>query len=1152
MDTIPGSEPMENLPHSPLGGLDPANLLKQGAAEDTLMDGTTSAFNPPSLEELSAIFPQFEILELIGQGGMGAVYKVRQKDLDRIVALKILPPAIGQSPEFAARFTREAKALGKLNHPGIVTLHEFGQQEGLYFILMEFVDGVNLAQLMKSGRISPREALAIVPQICEALQFAHDQGIVHRDIKPENLLLDRLGRVKIADFGIAKVVAAVCDHPAEEEGNQRRSQIDATLAGKIIGTPQYMAPEQVSHPSEVDHLADIYALGVVFYQMLTGELPGKCLEAPSKKVHIDVRLDEIVLRAMEKEPKMRYQTAHEFQTVVHGVQTPVHALSPSLPLAPPKRGILRRWWWVFLVILPLGLLIGLAAASVLTHFTPKKYEVSATIEVKPAEGLAMPPDILRSQIKALKSKKTLEAVAEQLELPKKWMLSQDAVVQRLLDISTTQNIRGTDLISIGVRHTDPQEGVAIVRLLAQNYQRNFPGEVVIHEEPSEPNAPSSPNVRLNHAIGALLGLTLSPFLAIILIAILQRLFPETKSMNSPNLGRVNRSGPAVKKFSTLSVILLVVFSILTLIPAIVGTAAFFWYQLSEPRTVNHLSSENGDAPISTSSRVTNASDRLDMQVDPPLLMTEFGEFKSEQSPWSIRVSAQDRTLHISRQPDAGGIGIRVSPEKWRAQNGWFAFIEDQTHAWAYDGDGKLELMEVTPEKSTVYETETINRRVPEAIISRITQATREKIGIEADKNEGAKALLKAQGEAPVQIPLKKNYQQVFTSYSPDRVILASLTPWGFIADVPESFELTPQNAWVENLKKIPDVDIHDDVGSSGMSGLMLRKNNHGAQAHQGFIQDFARINFFSEFKDDSFHFRGEIKEGEDSRLTEVQGSLAIDERMVVKLGSVPKKRLRYLVFWVTCATDHVKKSPEQMDKDREHALEWLGLLDRGDYSKASATAMDDSLFLGLNEVEWSVALTKIRKPRGAVISRVFKTALEPGGIVGAQSGEYRLMQFKTEFADGTKAVESITFYKDRDYTWKAVGYFIDPASGAKIPLAERLGGPEIGVLAGTWLAGIDAEKYSQSWKDTAQFFQKAITEGGWSDALTKFRKPLGEMKSRKLLEAKSTKSLPGAPDGEYVVMQFDTSFAVKGKAVETVTFMLEKDGLWKAVGYFIR
>ena len=171
MDTMPGDQPMQNPP--PLGGLDPAALLKQGVADDTFVDGESSSFNPPPIEELSAIFPQFEILGLIGKGGMGAVYKVRQKDLDRVVALKILPPTIGRSPEFSNRFTREARALAKLNHPGIVTLHEFGQQNGLFFILMEFVDGVNLAQLMKTGRISPREALAIVPQICDALQFAH-------------------------------------------------------------------------------------------------------------------------------------------------------------------------------------------------------------------------------------------------------------------------------------------------------------------------------------------------------------------------------------------------------------------------------------------------------------------------------------------------------------------------------------------------------------------------------------------------------------------------------------------------------------------------------------------------------------------------------------------------------------------------------------------------------------------------------------------------------------------------------------------------------------------------------------------------------------------------------------------------------------------
>ncbi len=291
MDRIPGIDPMENPPQSPLAGLDPEDLLKQGAAEDTLMDGPAVFFHPPTVDELAALFPQFEILELIGQGGMGAVYKVRQKELDRIVALKILPPAIGETPGFSERFTREAKALAKLNHPGIVTLHEFGQtsssqlptidSQPLYFILMEFVDGVNLAQLMKAGRISPREALAIVPQICDALQFAHDQGIVHRDIKPENILLDRLGRVKVADFGIAKVVASVCDVPLRS--GDTPVPADATIAGKIIGTPQYMAPEQISHPSDVDHRADIYALGVVFYQMLTGELPGKDLQAPSRE-----------------------------------------------------------------------------------------------------------------------------------------------------------------------------------------------------------------------------------------------------------------------------------------------------------------------------------------------------------------------------------------------------------------------------------------------------------------------------------------------------------------------------------------------------------------------------------------------------------------------------------------------------------------------------------------------------------------------------------------------------------------------------------------------------------------------------------------------------------------------------------------------------
>jgi len=351
MDTVKMNPPMPDanqcpqcgtpLPAGALAGLCPACLLLMGAADDSVTGAKASSFHPPSVAELAPSFPELEILELIGKGGMGAVYKARQKQLDRIVALKILPPGIGDEPAFAERFAREAKALAKLNHPGIVTLYEFGSVDKtndaspapassrLFYFLMEYVDGVNLRQLLAGSRVSAREALAIVPQICDALQFAHDQGIVHRDIKPENILLDRRGRVKVADFGLAKIIGdpltpSLSPSDGERVAKPGEGTPVLTDAGKVMGTPQYMSPEQIIAPGEVDHRADIYALGVVFYQMLTGELPGKKIEAPSKKVQIDVRLDEIVLRALEKKPELRYQQVSEVKTMVETiVQTPL-------------------------------------------------------------------------------------------------------------------------------------------------------------------------------------------------------------------------------------------------------------------------------------------------------------------------------------------------------------------------------------------------------------------------------------------------------------------------------------------------------------------------------------------------------------------------------------------------------------------------------------------------------------------------------------------------------------------------------------------------------------------------------------------------------------------------------------------------------------
>ncbi len=325
------------------GGLCPVCLLKRGLESNTI--GLTSldqsdaikGWSPPTVEELTSWFPELDILELIGRGGMGAVYKAREKQLDRWVALKIMPPEIGREQAFAQRFAREAQAMAKLSHSNIVAIFSFGKREAqgsgpgsdLYFFIMEFVDGVSLRQLLDAGTVSPREALAIVPQICDALQYAHDRGVVHRDIKPENILLMRSGQVKIADFGLAKLIGVHQDAPSiattstpEQDHARQSAPPSVTQPGmKVMGTPQYMAPEQAVSPSMVDHRADIYALGVVFYQMLTGELPKENLAPPSQKVVIDVRLDEVVLRALEREPTRRYQQASELKTQVETIAT---------------------------------------------------------------------------------------------------------------------------------------------------------------------------------------------------------------------------------------------------------------------------------------------------------------------------------------------------------------------------------------------------------------------------------------------------------------------------------------------------------------------------------------------------------------------------------------------------------------------------------------------------------------------------------------------------------------------------------------------------------------------------------------------------------------------------------------------------------------
>jgi serine/threonine protein kinase len=290
--------------------------------------------NGPPITDIIKLFPQFEILSLIGIG-VCPVYKARQPGLDRFVALKVLPPRVANKRFFIEQFNREARALARLNHPNIVTVYDFGKAGALPYLLMEFVDGTNLRKIEQAGRLSPEKVLAIVPQICEALQCAHDEGIVHRDIKPENLLLDKKGRVKITDFSIAKILGVPVGKDfltsandmvgtpnyMVPEQNEKPQTVDhrADIFYDIVGTPNYMAPEQNEKPQTVDHRADIYSLGVVFYEMLTGELPWGKFAPPSMKADVDARLDEVVLHCLEKEPERRYQQASQVKADVETI-----------------------------------------------------------------------------------------------------------------------------------------------------------------------------------------------------------------------------------------------------------------------------------------------------------------------------------------------------------------------------------------------------------------------------------------------------------------------------------------------------------------------------------------------------------------------------------------------------------------------------------------------------------------------------------------------------------------------------------------------------------------------------------------------------------------------------------------------------------------
>ena len=343
-------QPTDSPPSDPLLGNSLSGII--GCALDASTIPVSVAdfpenWEPPTPGHIAVLLPQYQIESLIGRGGMGAVYKGRQITLQRPVAIKVLPAELARNTEFVARFHREAQLLASLSHQGIVTIFDFGQTtEGHLYFVMEYVDGTDLYRLIhKSGtQLDAKQALSLTVQICEAMQYAHDNGVVHRDIKPANVLVTRDGRAKLADFGLAmKPTDPDAMHVPPKPGayfdpshSPNVAEMRFTQPGAAMGTPDYAAPEV--YDGKADERSDIYALGIMLYEMLTGAPPKGYFQLPSALAPVDHRVDQVVVKALEIDPAARYQKASDMQLAVEAATRPLPKRSQiKLPPTVPSR-----------------------------------------------------------------------------------------------------------------------------------------------------------------------------------------------------------------------------------------------------------------------------------------------------------------------------------------------------------------------------------------------------------------------------------------------------------------------------------------------------------------------------------------------------------------------------------------------------------------------------------------------------------------------------------------------------------------------------------------------------------------------------------------------------------------------------------------------
>jgi len=1143
------------LPPDAPEGLCPRCLVALNLATQTEVTGETdphgpavSKSPPAPVSEIAKLFPQLEILECLGRGGMGAVYKARQPRLDRLVALKILSPEKQNDSKFAERFEREARMLARLHHPNIVTVYDFGEVQGNYYLLMEFVDGLTLRQLFQARKLSPAEALKIVPEICKALQYAHEQGIVHRDIKPENILLDKQGRVKIADFGIAKMLGV-------EAGQQI-----LTGAKDVVGTPHYMAPEQIEKPMTVDHRADIYSLGVVFYEMLTGELPLGKFQPPSQKVQIDVRLDEVVLHALEKEPERRYQQASQMKTAVEtiaGTAPPsTVGFTAKAGTIPPAFSIPAGQATSDKIILPAFLLafffgvfgahlfyVGKTGTAILQLCTLGGLGIWATIDwililckaftdgqgrritnwLHPKTG-ELQTDVARTAGTAPIAPAALASTS---------LGKQPGTSPQTGTIPPAMVAGGPAAFSQG-KVTAPAVGLmvaALWKLLSafsalflftggSGWLDRFPGfgnffgawgsvaifSIVLFkvipgllilfggfqmlQRRSYAWAIAAGIISIVSC--SLIGLPIGIWALIVLAR------DDVKSAFGCALPGTATSAPQPDRFWRRFA---VVTGCIVLIPIAIAIIAAALYVLALHHTRDHGPELTAQNLPQAGIRQEAGEFRKDSSQSFPL--NAEGSFsldnvkgRIEIHGWSSNVVVINAAIHgkTSESVEAVKINIDSGLDRAIVHTEQPSSVTGFPWSWLWfkndkRNDASVDYTIQVPQHARLADISSVNGRIViDGISGDIAAST---VNGETQIKDAARnlRLSTVNGRITADMILLGGGQSVSLDAVNGKVELA------LPDDADANFSASTVNGSITSefpsLKAKKEFPVGNNLKGSlgnGSASVKVSTVNGGISFRRG--KPASPASPASNSNSEAYYIgQASFPEGDSIEITSVKRT---KDRMTVKGHyNLVSRDNAELALYITSTNKNVPEDPQQRLQIAKG---------RGDFE-----LIDSHLVPGL-----------------------------PHASMYTDGGSFAALYF------GTKA-EAL---EESKASW------ITNAPPASNPNSEA---EKAAVSAAQkWLALIDDGRYSESWNEAAAIFQGGVTEPNWANSMETFRKPLGDLVSRKLKSAQRMTEMPGAPDGQYVVMQFETSFANKKSAIETITFMLEKDGQWKSAGYFIK